>query len=160
MMGAESNLRVLIFEDNNFVRGALKDFLGEFGYEVFTFEDPVASPLYKKSYCDCRSGKTCTDIIISDVNMPFVNGLDFIKGQIQKGCKVKSRALMSGDWTHANLQSAQNLGCRVFTKPFDIIEIVRWIEDCQKRMDPFRELSDGFGTEEVPSDIAMYNCDV
>ena len=159
-MGAESKLRVLIFEDNNFVRGTLKDFLGEFGYEVFTFEDPIASPLYKKSYCDCRSGKTCADIIISDVNMPFVNGLDFIKGQIQKGCKVKSRALMSGDWTHTNLQIAQNLGCRIFTKPFDIIEIVRWIEDCQKRMDPFRELSDGFETEGVYADTAMYNYDV
>ena len=159
-MVAEYNLRVLIFEDNNFVRCTLKDFLGDFGYEVFTFEDPVASPLYKKNECDCRSGKTCADIIISDVNMPFVNGLDFIKGQIQKGCKVKSRALMSGDWTHANLQSAENLGCRIFTKPFDILEIVRWIEDCQKRVDPIRELSDGFGTEELHSDTAMYSHEV
>ncbi len=156
-MGAENNIRVLIFEDNNFVRCTLKDFLGEFGYEVFSFEDPVASPLYKKNYCDCRTGKTCADIIISDVNMPYINGLDFIKGQIQKGCKVKSLALMSGDWTHTNLQRAQNLGCRIFNKPFDILEIVRWIEVCQKRMDPSRELSDWFGREEVYSDNLMYN---
>ena len=148
-MGAEINLRVLIFEDNKFIRCALKDFLYELGYEVFTFQDPVASPLYEKSYCDCPSGKACTDIIISDVNMPFVNGLDFIKSQIQKGCKVKSRALMSGDWTNASLQSALNLGCQIFHKPFDIREIVQWIDNCQKRIDPLRELSDWSGIEEA-----------
>ena len=131
-MGAENNIRVLIFEDNNFLRCTLKDFLGDFGYEVFTFEDPVASPLYKKNYCDCRTGKTCADIIISDVNMPCINGLDFIRGQIQKGCKVKSRALMSGDWTHTNLQIARNLGCRIFTKPFDIIEKIKQNEKIKR----------------------------
>lgn len=89
--------------------------------------------------------------------MPFLNGLDFIRGQIQKGCKVKSWALMSGDWTHANLDSAQNLGCRIFTKPFDILKIVRWIKECQKRMDSYRELSDGFRKKEVYSDTAKYN---
>ena len=90
-MGIEINLRVLIFEDNNFIRCALKDLLNELGYEVFTFQDPVASPLYGKGYCDCPTGKTCADIIISDVNMPFVSGLDFIKSQVHKGCKVKNQ---------------------------------------------------------------------
>lgn len=152
-MGAETKLRILIFDDNKFIRSALKDLLSELDYEVFTFQDPIASPLYEKSYCDCKSGKACADMIISDVNMPFVNGLDFIKSQIQKGCKVTNRALMSGDWTTANLQSAQNLGCHIFHKPFGIREIVQWIDSCQKRMDPLRELSDWSGMEEAPAAV-------
>ena len=153
-MGTEINLRVLIFEDNNFLRCALKDLLYELGYEVFTFQDPVASPLYGKSYCDCPTGKTCADIIISDVNMPFVSGLDFIKSQVHKGCKVKNRALMSGDWTDSALQCALDLGCRIFHKPFHIKEIVQWINNCQKRIDPLRELSDWSGMEETFSAAA------
>jgi hypothetical protein len=87
--------------------------------------------------------------------MPFVNGLDFIKSQIQKGCKVKSRALMSGDWTNGGLQRAQNLGCHIFHKPFDIREIVQWIDNSQKRIDPLRELSDWSGMEEAFSAAAV-----
>ena len=146
-MGANINLRVLIFEDNPIIRSALKELLSEFGYDVFTFQDPVASPLYKKRYCDCQSGKACADILISDVDMPFVNGLDFIESQVQKGCKVKNRALMSGDWTDSSIQSALNLRCQIFHKPFDIRKIVRWIEACQNRIDPLRELSDWSGPE-------------
>ena len=151
-MGAETKLRILIFDDNKFIRCALKDLLSELGYEVFTFQDPVASPLYEKSYCDCKSGKACADMIISDVNMPFVSGLDFIQSQIQKGCKVANRALMSGDWTTANLQSAQNLGCHIFYKPFGIREIVQWIDSCHQRIDPLRELSDWSRMDEKSSD--------
>ena len=156
-MGAETKLRILIFDDNKFIRSALKDLLNELGYEVFTFLDPVESPIFEKSYCDCKSGKACADMIISDVNMPFVNGLDFIEGQIQKGCKVANRALMSGDWTTANLQSAQNLGCHIFYKPFDIREIVQWIDSCQKRMDPLRELSDWSRLDDKSSDVTAIN---
>lgn len=147
-MDAGINLRVLIFEDEKFIRCAFKDLLVELGYEVLTFPDPVASPLYEKSYCDCLPGKACADFIISDVNMPFVNGLDFLKSQIKKDCKVKNRALMSGDWTNSDLQIAQNLGCQIFHKPFDINEIIRWIDECQKRIDPVRVLSDWSAKDE------------
>lgn len=156
-METENDLRILIFEDNKFVRHALKEFLCEFGYDVYTFEDPVASPLYKKSYCDCRFGSACADVIISDVNMPFLSGLDFMRNQVLKGCKVKSRALMSGDWTHNNLLRAQRLGCRIFSKPLVIKEIVQWIENSQKRENPFRELSDRAGTELLSLDSALLN---
>ena len=71
--------------------------------------------------------------------MPTVTGLEFIKRRREKGCKIKFRALMSGDWTDSDLQNAQELSCHVFHKPF-ILEMLMWLDDCRKRIDPERKL--------------------
>ena len=55
---------------------------------------------------------------------------------------------MSGDWTASDLQCAQSLGCQIFQKPFDIREIVQWLDNCQMRIDPLRDLSNLFWREE------------
>ena len=110
--------RVLIFDDNEILRSTLKYILDQQGYEVFTFPDPALCPVYNSVNHNCRMDHGCADIIISDVNMVTENGLDFIKNRMEKGCRIKYRALMSGDWTDSDLQNARELGCRVFLKPF------------------------------------------
>ena len=112
--------RVLIFEDNDILRSALQYILSERGYDVFTFSDFKGCPVYESVNHTCPADHACADIIISDVNMPTKTGLEFIKERQQKGCKVKYRALMSGDWTDYGLKYAQELGCHVFQKPFDL----------------------------------------
>ena len=156
-MSAEIRLRILIFEDNTFIRCALGDLLSDLGHEVLTFQDPIASPLYEKSYCDCPSGNACADIIISDINMPFISGLVFMKRQIQKGCRVKYWGLMSGDWTDSGLQCALDFECQIFHKPFNIQEMIQWIDNCEMRIDPSRKLSDWNGREESISAAAGLN---
>ena len=86
--------RVLIFEDNNTLRAALKNLLDDVGYEVQTFSDPGMCPQYYSSDHKCLLDDACSDIIISDVNMPVESGLNFIKNRLNQGCKVKFRALM------------------------------------------------------------------
>jgi hypothetical protein len=49
---------------------------------------------------------------------------------------------MSGDWTDSDLKSAQAIGCHIFHKPFDINEMLKWIDDCAKKINPERNLSD------------------
>jgi hypothetical protein len=49
---------------------------------------------------------------------------------------------MSGGWTLEEIGRAKKLGVRIFKKPFKIEEIFRWLEDCQKQIDPGRKLSD------------------
>ena len=132
--------RVVIFEDNGSLRSILKYILDQRGYEVFIFPDPAMCPVYNSVYHKCRLDRACADIIISDVNMPTETGLDFIKNRLAKGCKIKYRALMSGDWTDSDLQNAQDLGCRVFHKPC-ISEMLLWLDDCRKRIEPERKLS-------------------
>jgi len=110
--------RVLIFGDNDILRSVLKKFLVELGYEVFTYSNPGLCPVFESTDHNCPLDHACADIIISDVN-PTQTGLDLMKDRRQRGCKTKHRALMSGDWTDSNLKYAQEIGCRVFHKPFD-----------------------------------------
>ena len=110
----------------------------------FTFSDPGLFPVYDSVSHNCPLDDACADIIISDVNMPTQTGLELMKNRKQKGCKTKYRAIMSGDWTDSNLKDAQELGCCVFHKPFNLKEIIQWLDDCSKRIEPERVLSDWF----------------
>ena len=101
----------------------------------------VSLNLYTIDY-DRQLANTCSDIIISDVNMPVENGLDFIKGLIDIGCKVKFRALMSAEWMESDLEHAESMGCRVFNKPFNLYEMLKLLANCRKQIDEKGELSD------------------
>ena len=76
--------------------------------------------------------------------MPNINGLEFVENQIKKGCKVKNLALMSGAWSDSDLQYAQRLGCQPFHKPFTIDEINKWLDECEKKINYKRVLTDWF----------------
>jgi CheY-like chemotaxis protein len=127
--------RVLLFEDNDFIRSTLKNILVGVGYEVYDFSNPGLCPQYLSSNQNCLWDDSCSDIIISDVNMPVETGLEFIKNRLKLGCKIKFRALMSADWTESDLQYAQKIGCKVFHKPFDLEELLEWLEQCKKQID-------------------------
>ena len=141
--------RVLIFEDNDFLRATLKDILVSNGYEIYEFSNPGMCPQYLSSNQNCLWDDSCSDIIISDVNMPVETGLEFIKNRLSLGCKIKFRALMSADWTESDLQFAEKIGCKVFQKPFDLEELLEWLENCQKQIDQNRALSDWNAKEEI-----------
>lgn len=74
--------------------------------------------------------------------MPVENGIDFIRNRIKNGCKIKFRALMSADWNEFDLQRAEKIGCRVFHKPFDMEELISWLDSCRKKIDRRWILSD------------------
>ena len=92
----------------------------------------------------CPLKHACSDIIISDVNMPTETGLEFIRKRIENSCKIKYRALMSAEWSDADLQKAKELGCRIFHKPFDLEELLEWLDDCKRHIGDERVLSDWF----------------
>jgi hypothetical protein len=49
---------------------------------------------------------------------------------------------MSGDWTDSDLKYAQDLGCHIFHKPFDIRKMLKWLDDCVEKIKSDRKLSD------------------
>jgi len=102
------NYRVLIFDDQKEIRQLLWSLFDDRGYEVFTFPHPALCPLSEENQCPCPKEQTCSDLIISDVDMPFKNGLDFIEEQIKKGCKCENIALMSGALTSEHLTKAKS----------------------------------------------------
>ena len=132
--------RVLIFDENEAISSTLKDILDERGYEVFTFVKSGICPLFLSSDHERISDNACSDIIISDLFLPTIDGLKLIKDRIDKGCKVKFRALMSTNWSDSDWQYACKLGCRLFPKPFDLKEMLAWIDNCRQKVDPERKL--------------------
>ena len=138
------NYRALIFDDEEEIRKMLWSLFDNRGYEVFTFPNPALCPLSEEEVCPCVDGQACSDIILSDVNMPIKNGLDFLEEQIKKGCRCKHIALMSGAFRDDSVSKAKSLGIKIFKKPFKIAEINNWLDQIEKDIDSERKLSDWF----------------
>jgi len=138
------SLRAFVFDDDEKIRSLLSIILESRGYKVLSFPDPTYYFLYSDTECSCPPGYVCGDILITDNNMPNMKGLDFIQDRIQNGCRgiVQNKAVMSGTWTAAERAYAETLGCKIFEKPFMIVEIHKWLDECEKRMDPARKLTD------------------
>lgn len=140
----KTTYRVLIFDDDEAIRQMLWTLFDKRGYEVFTFPHPATCPLSGKKNCPCPDDQSCSDIIISDVEMPFKNGLAFIEEQLDKGCKCKHIALMSGAFTDEDLAKAKSLGLTIFVKPFRFKELLDWVSQIERQIDSKRVLTDWF----------------
>jgi DNA-binding response OmpR family regulator len=134
--------RAYIFEDEPVIREILGNILDRRGYEVITYPDPSACPLNSMGRCPCPIGTICADVIVSDIQMPRVNGIDFIQQLIEKGCKSPHIALMSGSWTERDLVRAAELGCKILRKPFDITNFFKWLEEAESKIPNERRLFD------------------
>jgi two-component SAPR family response regulator len=97
-------------------------------------------PLHELTTCPCPPNHTCADIILSDIDLPHIGGMEFIADQRKKGCKVKNFALMSGGWSIDELDQVATLDYKIFHKPFGFEELNNWFLECEKRIDPNRKL--------------------
>lgn len=136
--------RLLILEDNDTIRSALCEFFNGLGYEVVAFPNPSICPLNAKQFCDCPLEHACSDIIISDINMPEIKGIDFIIDMKRKGCKVNNIAIMSGDWTAEAIEEAGKIGVKIIEKPFELGVIENWLNKCKTGIKENRKLSNWF----------------
>jgi len=128
-------LKALIFEDDGGVLEVINYLIRITGYyETLYYREPTLCPLYSDPTCICTCEKACTDILITDNHMPNMTGLEFIRQQHIRGCKgiTKHKAVMSATWSGDDLQLAEELGCKIFTKPFDIHEFLNWLDECYK----------------------------
>ena len=133
-------LRALVFEDDSIFRTTLWQILDSRGYEVLTYPEPGFCPLQDTDVCVCPPDQYCADIIISDIDMPNMSGVEFVANQMKKGCRVKNIGLMSGGWSSADLKKAKTLGCRTFFKPFDLEELINWLKECENNINRHRIL--------------------
>ena len=92
--------RVLIFDDQEGIRQLLWSLFDRRGYEVFTFPHPAMCPLSNEKECPCLEEQACSDIILSDLSMPYKDGMSFLEEQIKKG--VDGRDKVSQKWSFKN----------------------------------------------------------
>lgn len=118
----------LILEDDPICRNLLAELLVDINVAVTAFPSPV-------NFLDCCSGDPCSKetacigAILTDNEMPGMNGLVFLKELDNRSCKIPAhcRAIFSGRWSSADREQARQLGCRVFSKPFSIDQIYDWV---------------------------------
>lgn len=136
--------RVLIFDDDKAIRKLLWSFFDNRGYEVFTFQNPAICPLSEANPCPCPKEQACSDIILSDIDMPIKNGMDFTEELIKKGCRCEHIALMSGGFSTDQFSKAKSIGMTIFEKPFRLEELERWLDPIEENLNPERKLADWY----------------
>lgn len=119
--------KIVLIEDEKLIRTTLEIYFRKLGFEVAVAGEPEC-PLYRGEG-ECQHEFPCADFLIVDNNLPRMSGLAFIREQTLRGCKAMApmKAVMSGDWNNEELQLAMQLGCRIFTKPFDLQEFRDWL---------------------------------
>ena len=110
------NYKVLLVEDEEILRESIKDDLVDAGYTVYSYENPLEALEFIKS--------TPCDIIISDIRLPGINGIEFLD-------KVKTDypeifvIMMTAYGSVETAVEAMKRGAYDYiTKPFDIDELL------------------------------------
>lgn len=118
----------VVIDDEESVRDLLYEILTSLGYETKVFNSPMDIPCIHES-CphDCVGGDIPPTLLITDIQMPEMNGLDFVLHKIEKGCKIKNVAIISGSWDDEQRAIAEKLKCKKFDKPFGFSDIANWV---------------------------------
>ncbi len=124
-----NSLYAVIVDDEPIVLSTLQHILEHRNYRVLACTNPIHSPMYQSDGCPCPLQTKCPDIIISDFNMPVMNGVDFLESIIQKGCHCRHLALISGYGIMDNdLMRMKKSGVRYFAKPIDLDDFYGWLD--------------------------------
>src|SRR5271165_573150 len=112
--------RVLIVDDEKFIRDILADFLGMEGYIVRTAEDGAAALT--------ELGNAHYDLIISDLKMPRMGGIELLEsvGSVAPNALT---VIMTGFGTVETAIDAMKRGAYDYIlKPFKVEEVIRVVE--------------------------------
>lgn len=134
--------RILLFEDEEAVRKLYGIYLRSKGYEVLEFATPVTCALIAENRCTCPRDYACADMIITDMNMPQMSGLELIRYQLAKGCHAppQNKAILSAGLTPEQEEEARALGCRYLRKSAGLKELWAWLGLCEQHIPADRHL--------------------
>jgi signal transduction histidine kinase len=123
--------KILVIEDEALVRQSYDDMLNLFGYEVESVQNgrEGMSRITKNDY----------DIVVTDLNMPEMNGIDVLK-YIKKKKPYIEVIVITGYATLENAIEAMKVGAYdYFAKPIDIEHVRIVLSKCVKQIQSRRE---------------------
>jgi two-component system cell cycle response regulator CpdR len=118
-------VRVLVIDDESDVRALIKLMLSGLGYDVVPIVSTQLSDIDHQQF----------DLIITDMMMPVVDGVDVIQRLQRLGSKVPIIAISGAPWKHeyGPLDIAAKLGVQfVIAKPFRRAELLEMVDECLK----------------------------
>jgi DNA-binding NtrC family response regulator len=119
----------IVVDDDSMIRDILTRILTSLGYETKAFNSPIDIPcIMETASHDCHF-ENIPELLITDIQMPEMNGIDFFLQNIQKGCKIKNVAIMSGAWTDESRDVAERFNCKQIDKPFTVSKISEWVKE-------------------------------
>jgi len=138
--------RAILYDDDPAILNLLTMFFEGRGYDVLACREPVACPVYD-SGDRCDKKRPCGDLMITDLEMPRMSGLELLKLQTRRGCRltVRNKAVLSGNLDPASREAIRSLGCTTFRKPCRFSSLAPWVDGCEQRMD----LSQTLGVQRV-----------
>ena len=129
-------MKILVVDDDPTICEMLNILLSTKGHQVSTYLDPTATPIMQERETNCSRGCHCADAMLIDYFMPNMNGLEFLKLLEERGCSAVrgNKAMITAYDTGELRQELEQLGIKCFHKPFKLLELNQWLEDCATRV--------------------------
>ncbi|MBI5748085.1 MAG: response regulator [Nitrospinae bacterium] len=116
---------ILAIDDDTSILALIVNILTVYGYEVKT----AANGLEGLKMIESAQ----YDLIISDINMPVMDGIEFYRELVNMTPSMKGRVIfVTGDMEPTTEKFIQETGARWFSKPLNIAEFLRAINDSGK----------------------------
>ncbi len=128
--------RAIIYDDDPTILELLTIFFEDLEYEVIAREEPAVCPVCLDD-ATCLDRSPCGDIMITDLLMPGMTGLEMLTQQARRGCgiDIRNKAVHSGSLESGSLDDIKRIGCNFFHKPASLKELRAWVSECESRMD-------------------------